>query len=99
MTDDELKLLFAEGLALEPSLARRNAGEIWNRARRDEIVERYAREGRSAWIAERLGGVLGLFAVDVVVAALIVPAGGLLMAILGAAAVHTAGTIVSASHL
>lgn len=94
MNDDQLKAAFAAELQRDVQLSRASAADLWNRARRDEIVEQYTRDARSRRITDRLFGIVELFAADIAVAALILPAGGLVIAVIGAAVIHTAGTLV-----
>ncbi|PYQ29507.1 MAG: hypothetical protein DMF56_11110 [Acidobacteria bacterium] len=93
MNDDQLKAAFTAELQRDVQLTRASAADLWNRARRDEIVEQYARDARSRRIADRVFGVVELFAADVAAAALILPAGGLVIAVIGAAIIHMAGTL------
>jgi hypothetical protein len=88
--------IFAKERERDVQLTRASAADIWNRARRDELIERYAREDPR--ILDRVFGIVELLAVDVAAAALILPAGGIVAAALGAAVVHTAGTLVSAAR-
>jgi hypothetical protein len=94
MNDDPLKTAFAAELQRDVQLSRASAADLWNRARRDEIVDAYARDARAQRITDRVFGVVELFAADIAVAALILPAGGLVIAVIGAAVIHTAGTLM-----
>ena len=93
MNDDQLKAAFTAELQRDVHLACAGAADLWNRARRDEIVEQYAHNARSRRLADRLFGIVELCAADVAAAALILPAGGLVIAVIGAAIIHMAGTL------
>ena len=93
MNDEQLKAIFAAELQRDVQLTRASAADLYHRARRDEIVDRYAADVRSLRVTDRVFGVIELLAIDIAAAALILPLGGLVFAAIGAAVIHTAGSI------
>lgn len=98
MNDKQLHEALTAELRTDVLLERKSATGIWNRARRDEIVDRYAREARSLRVVEQVFGAVELIALDVAAVALLLPAVGIAMAAIGTAVIHTAGTLTLATR-